>query len=824
MENEINKKALNLHPEIVYQPKEIKENQNWRFRKFVEKKYGLKLNDYWELYEWSRQNFREFWECVWIFFDIISSEPYTEVFDKNGSFENTDWFKGAKLNFSENLLRVRSSKTAIITADEHDNIEHVSYEQLYTEVATYAEALKSVGVKKGDVVSCYMSNRIEAVYAHLATASIGALWSGVLPLLGVKAVVSMLDQTNPKVLFATGNFHFDGEEIDMVQRIPNIMKRLPSLKKVVLIPSKGKRDEMKDLPECVSIEDFLRPVRENISKCGANIIFEQLPFNYPFSVFFTSGTTGSPKAIVHSHGSFLAPLRDLGLSWDCTNDDVLLSYTPVGWVTWNFLECSLYFGLTLVLYDGFPFEGTSTRFWDLVDKFGITSSFITSRAAERMENKKYIPTKLHSLRSLKILCPMGNVCKPQTFEFFTKTVKPGLFFSSAYGTTEYFGFLSGSDFNLPVYKGEVQCCSLGYDLRAINERGDYILGKRGDMVQLNPTPATPVLFLGGDSKKKLKETYLTKYPGTWDIGDDAGINPSTKGFVVCGRSDNVMKPKASRFNCSDIYFALEGFPGFVDSICVSKFNSKQDERIVLFLKMAPGHSLTTEVEDKIRKTIQENLSYEHVPDLIMEVPGVPVSSTLTRSSLGGRSFFPPPGLTTSDDGTGNVVLERNEFSSSSSSFEQAPKKNEGEPEIIEMNAGSGDDSILPSIVAAQSVYEEEGCVSAATPPPLDLTCKESMPDLVIDESRDDERRKELENLGLILDENSNKTEVFKKMAEVNGVQPQELVLEKEKRIETFRARPAGDINLNYVRVLSIPVGKDESYAVIRDQNKLFFMY
>ncbi|XP_054706789.1 acetoacetyl-CoA synthetase-like [Uloborus diversus] len=577
MDKEVKKESGDLHPKIVYQPREVKENQIWRFRKLVENKYGLKLNDYWGLYEWSRQNYREFWECLWIFFDIRSSQPYTEVFSKLGSLEDTEWFKGAKLNFAENVLRVRGSRTAIITADENDNVEYVSYDQLYTEVAVYAKALKDLGVTKGDVVTCYMPNKVEAVYAYFATASIGALWCGALPLLGVKAVILRFEQMNPKVLFTTGNFHFDGKETDMTRKLPNIIKNIPSLKKVVFVPSRSKLDKSKNMPGCVPIEDFLRSAREKINKCGANIIFEQVPFSTPL----------------------------------------------VGWISWNMHISTLYLGLTLVIYDGLPFEETPTRFWDIVDKFGITATSITSSAVDRMQQKKYIPTEKHSLKSLKAIYPIGSVCKPQTFEFLTKDIKPGLFCSSCYGTTEYYGLLGAYDFNLPVYRGEIQCFALGYDLRTVDDKGNYVIGQRGDMLQLNPAPTSPVACLGDDSKKILREIYLSKYPGAWYIGDDVWINPVTKGYIVYGRSDDNMNPKGARFNCSEIYFALDGFPGVIDSVCVSHFNSNLDERVVLFVKMALGHSLTPEVEHSIRKTIEEDLSYEHVPDLIVEAPDVP---------------------------------------------------------------------------------------------------------------------------------------------------------------------------------------------------------
>lgn len=616
-----------LKPPVIYQPKH-RENQIAKFQKFVEKKYGIKFDDYWHLHEWSYKNFPEFWGCVWDFFGTVYSKPYTEVFDRKRSFDNMEWFKGARLNYTENIFKHRDSHTALIIADSTDNAECITYRQLYEEVCQYASSLKSLGVKKGDVIACFMSNKKEAVFGYLATASLGAIWCGALPMLGVKALLARFKQISPKVIFTSGDFSFEGNDIKMIPKIREVVTELPSVGKVIFVPSciPGIVENIESIPKCITITDFLLETRKAYQSKPWDLEYEQLPFDYPLHISFTSGTTGLPKGIFHSAGAYFASLKDYGLHLDITRKDVLLNFSPVGWISWNMYINTLQLGTTLCLYHGSPFEESPTRFWDIIDKFGLTSLYIWSSTAEDLEKKGYLPTQKHSLATLKQIFAIGSVMKPHTHDFLAG-LKPGLFVDSAYGTTEVYGLISGVNSNLPVYRGELQCFSLGMDVKCLDEKGKEIVGKRGELVLANPMPAMPITLLHDDDKQKVRSLYLNRFPGYWCVSDDMWINPETKGFILYGRSDETLNPKGARFSCAEIYFALDGFPDLLDCTCVSQYNSDMDERVVLFLKMKQGITLTEFIKQQIREVIERNLSYEHVPDIIMQVPDIPYNLT-----------------------------------------------------------------------------------------------------------------------------------------------------------------------------------------------------
>ncbi|GFV80928.1 acetoacetyl-CoA synthetase [Trichonephila clavipes] len=398
--------------------------------------------------------------------------------------------------------------------DAEDNTEYISYKKLYDEVRVYVKALKNEGIKKGDNIACYMSNKKEAVIAFLATAAIGAVWTGILPLFGTKATIVRLEQIQPKLLLTSGDFKFDNVDYKLVDRLPEIISSLPNLQKVIYCPSKSKNktEDISKLPKCVYISEFLHPAREALRDDPADLQFEQLPFDQPLFISFTSGTTGAPKSLVHSAGMFMANVRDYGLHQNCTRKDTLYNQSPVGWISWGMFVNSLHLGVSLVLYDGDPFQESPTRFWDLVDKYDIASVYIWSSTVEYMDIHGWTPTSKHSLKNLRQMFPIGSPTKPRCFDFLAEKVKPGLFCAPVYGSTEVFGSICGVDSNLPVYRGELQAFSLGMDIRILDEKGNPVIGERGDVVLANPYPALPVSILDDENKEKINELYLDRYP------------------------------------------------------------------------------------------------------------------------------------------------------------------------------------------------------------------------------------------------------------------------------------------------------------------------
>ncbi|KAG8183910.1 hypothetical protein JTE90_014300 [Oedothorax gibbosus] len=583
MSNRVNENDVVLYPSIVYSPPEHKENQLVLFSKFVENKYNIKLKDYWELHEWSYKNYPEFWDCVWKYFNILHSQPYTQVIDRNSDFLNARWFEGVRLNYSANILKYRDSRTALIAIDDYDNVRYITYEELYDEVKVYIRALKGAGIQKEDVVACYMPNKIEAVFAFLATAAIGAC--------------------------------------------------LPSLEKVIFVPTEGKTEDISNVPKCILLSSFLEDTKRVLEDDSSDIEFEQVPFDHPLCISFTSGTTGAPKGLVHSVGMFLASLKDYGLMQDCTREDILFNISPAGWISWHMFVNTLHLGSTLVMYEGDIFEKSPDRYWEVFDKLGVTSSYIWSSTVENMQKSGHVPSSKHSLKTLRQIFPMGSPTKPICFNFLTEKVKKNIFCPSVYGCTEVFGLISGLDSNLHLYRGEMQAFSLGMDVRILDENDQPVIGKRGEVVIANPFPATFIRILNDDNQEMVKKNYLSQHPGYWSVCDDAWVNPVTKGLIVYGRSDETMNPYGNRFSCSEIYSALEGFPGIDDSVCVSQFNSSMDERVVLFVKMKDGCPLTEDIQNSIKVTIERHLTIEHVPALIVQAPDVPYN--LTGKKLNG---------------------------------------------------------------------------------------------------------------------------------------------------------------------------------------------
>ncbi|NP_001306769.1 acetoacetyl-CoA synthetase isoform 3 [Homo sapiens] len=574
-----------LECQVMWEPDSKKNTQMDRFRAAVGAACGLALESYDDLYHWSVESYSDFWAEFWKFSGIVFSRVYDEVVDTSkGIADVPEWFKGSRLNYAENLLRHKENdRVALYIAREgKEEIVKVTFEELRQEVALFAAAMRKMGVKKGDRVVGYLPNSEHAVEAMLAAASIGAIWSSTSPDFGVNGVLDRFSQIQPKLIFSVEAVVYNGKEHNHMEKLQQVVKGLPDLKKVVVIPYVSSREniDLSKIPNSVFLDDFLAT---GTSEQAPQLEFEQLPFSHPLFIMFSSGTTGAPKCMVHSAGGTLIQhLKEHLLHGNMTSSDILLCYTTVGWMMWNWMVSLLATGAAMVLYDGSPLVPTPNVLWDLVDRIGITVLVTGAKWLSVLEEK---------------------------------AMKPG--------GTDIISCFMGHNFSLPVYKGEIQARNLGMAVEAWNEEGKAVWGESGELVCTKPIPCQPTHFWNDENGNKYRKAYFSKFPGIWAHGDYCRINPKTGGIVMLGRSDGTLNPNGVRFGSSEIYNIVESFEEVEDSLCVPQYNKYREERVILFLKMASGHAFQPDLVKRIRDAIRMGLSARHVPSLILETKGIP---------------------------------------------------------------------------------------------------------------------------------------------------------------------------------------------------------
>ncbi|XP_010366727.1 acetoacetyl-CoA synthetase isoform X2 [Rhinopithecus roxellana] len=574
-----------LECQVMWEPDSKKNTQMDRFRAAVGAGCGLALENYDDLYHWSVESYSDFWAEFWKFSGIVFSHVYDEVVDTSkGIADVPEWFKGSRLNYAENLLRHKENdRVALYVAREgKEEIVKVTFEELRQEVALFAAAMRKMGVKKGDRVVGYLPNSEHAVEAMLAAASIGAIWSSTSPDFGVNGVLDRFSQIQPKLIFSVEAVVYNGKEHNHMEKLQQVVKGLPDLKKVVVIPYVSSREkiDLSKIPNSVFLDDFLAT---GTSEQAPQLEFEQLPFSHPLFIMFSSGTTGAPKCMVHSAGGTLIQhLKEHLLHGNMTSSDILLCYTTAGWMMWNWMVSILATGAAMVLYDGSPLVPTPNVLWDLVDRIGITVLVTGAKWLSVLEEK---------------------------------AMKPG--------GTDIISCFMGHNFSLPVYKGEIQARNLGMAVEAWNEEGKAVWGESGELVCTKPIPCQPTHFWNDENGNKYRKAYFSKFPGIWAHGDYCRINPKTGGIIMLGRSDGTLNPNGVRFGSSEIYNIVESFEEVEDSLCVPQYNKYREERVILFLKMASGHAFQPDLVKRIRDAIRVGLSARHVPSLILETKGIP---------------------------------------------------------------------------------------------------------------------------------------------------------------------------------------------------------
>ncbi|HBB17313.1 MAG TPA: acetoacetate--CoA ligase [Syntrophus sp. (in: bacteria)] len=613
---------------LLWKPSEerIINSNMYRFISFVNRRHQQNFTDYDGLYAWSISRLADFWAAVWDFVGIKESKRYDEVLDDDRKMPGAKWFSGARLNFAENLLRFRDDSVALLFKGEDQPIRRMTYAELYDEVARLAKSLRASGVGPGDRVAGFMPNMPETVAAMLAATSIGAVWSSCSPDFGIKGVLDRFGQIKPKILFVANGYFFKGKALDSLSRVAEIIRDLPSIEKIVVVPYTEAAPDIGGIRGAVSYHAFRAP------ESGLPIRFEQLPFDHPLYIMFTSGTTGLPKCMVQSAGGILIhQLKELVLHTNLTRADTIFYFTTCGWMMWNWLVCSLGVGAKLLLYDGNPFHPAPGTLWQIAQDEGITVFGTSAGYIAALMNEGVRPGKEYDLSALKAILSTGSPLSEEGFEFIYREVKADLQLASISGGSDINGCFALGNPMGAVYSGELQCRGLGMKVEAFDENGKPVINRQGELVCTAPAPSMPIYFWDDPGDKKYRAAYFDVYPNVWRHGDYILIN-ERGGVVIYGRSDATLNPGGVRIGTAEIYRQVETIEGVADSVVVGQ-NWKNDVRVILFVKMAPGVDLTDELRDRIRKTIRINASPRHVPAKIIAVPDVPYTLNMKKVEL-----------------------------------------------------------------------------------------------------------------------------------------------------------------------------------------------
>lgn len=610
----------------------IESSNMYRFMGLVNEKFAKDLGEYTALYEWSIENIPAFWETMWEFAEIKTSRPYDQIVDDLTKMPGAKWFSGARLNFAENLLRYRDEQVALSFKGEARDSVKMTYAELYDEVARVAKSLHEAGVQVGDRVVGFMPNMPQSIIAMLAAASVGAAWSSCSPDFGIKGVLDRFGQIKPKVLFTANGYFFKGNKIDSLERIASILKELPSIEKVVVVPYTESEPDISQLPNAVYYQDF-KSTQENLE-----IEFEQLPFEHPLYIMYSSGTTGLPKCMVQSAGGILIHhIKELKLHSDLKREDTIFYFTTCGWMMWNWLTSSLTQGATLVLYDGNPFHPDPGALWQMAQDEKITIFGTSAGYLSALQSAGLKPRQHYDLSALRTVLSTGSPLSIESFEFVYDEIKSDIQLSSIAGGTDLNGCFALGNPMGPVYAGELQCRGLGMQVHAFDDNGNPTVEQEGELVCTAPFPSMPIYFWDDPEGKKYHSAYFDVYPNVWRHGDYIVVT-ERGGIVMSGRSDTTLNPGGVRIGTAEIYRQVEQLGEIEDSVVVGQ-NWENDVRVVLFVKMAQGFELSEEIKAKIKTTIRTNASPRHVPAKIIPVPDVPYTLNMKKVELAVKKII-----------------------------------------------------------------------------------------------------------------------------------------------------------------------------------------
>jgi acetoacetyl-CoA synthetase len=608
---------------ILWNPNEAKLQATAMYRFMREQGF----ENYDELYRWSIEDSPAFWQAVVDFCDVRFDSPFEQVLSRPGDIMHAGWFAGSTLNFAAHLMRHSGDRAALVFNGENGARRELSFDALRSEVAAVAAGLREAGVEPGDRVGGFLPNCLEAVIAMLATASIGATWSSCSPDFGVNGVVDRFGQIEPRALFATDGYYYNGKRIDSLPVVAGIAEAIPSIGTVVVAPF---------------LEDGGDPTASgfvpwrDFAITGAELAFEPVPFDHPLYIMYSSGTTGVPKCIVHGHGgTLLQHLKEHVLHTDISNADRLFYFTTCGWMMWNWLVSGLASGATLILFDGAPFCDDGHVLWKMAERERITVFGTSAKYLSALEKAGVRPIDTYSLPALRAVLSTGSPLAPESFEFVYDAIGNDLQLASIAGGTDLLGCFAIGNPILPVRRGELQCRSLGMAVQIFDESGRPVIGEQGELVCTQPFPSAPVGFWNDPGDARYRRAYFERFPGVWAHGDFAELT-ADGGVIIYGRSDAVLNPGGVRIGTAEIYRQVEKLDEVLESIAIGQ-RWDDDVRVVLFVVLRPDIDLDEDLGARIRSVIRDNTTPRHVPAKIVAVADIPRTKSGKIVELAVRS-------------------------------------------------------------------------------------------------------------------------------------------------------------------------------------------